>query len=416
MLSTSTFFIFVDKSNYKSDAIESMDEFSTASDILAQLAVDYSLQRGSGERSVVQKQGGAYNSLGEYFSQSTASGTNGVSLGANNSVDGVNGFSSGHDNKIYQYDGASVGAGNTVGVQKNQKIFDGIMKIAATEGYTTPVSAVNWLKTETGWNIASGAWNELYAEGLAMELELGIEDCKIKYSSFESAQQALKYSFGFAGGTGNKIFGRAGAGFGTHNTILGENTFGAGLYNEAGGSNSIFGGRNNYIGAGLSIVVGDHLHVTGGPKAVFGKYNLDKGNYSLLEVGYGTSDADRKNAFVVRPDGSAYLDKQQTDDNAVVIYKTLKDYAARRVSPLSGYTGAYVMQPSGAYQLLPCSSGVVAGQYSIPMRSQSGTCEFADPVNSRHAATKGYVDSNYISRNMIEQALDNIIAKQKEMM
>jgi hypothetical protein len=373
---------------------------------------------GEGKKSVVQVQGGAYNSRGQAFSQSRANGINAVSLGANNTVDGTNGFAAGHDNKVYQYDGATVGAANIVGNKKYQKIFDGLMTIANTEGYHTTEEAVSWLKTKAGWEIAKNTWNDnlLYAEALATELGISPAECKINYPSFNSAQQALKYSFGFAGGTSNTILGRAAAGFGTYNTISGENSFGSGNYNECGASNTIFGGRNNYIDAGLSIVVGDHLYTTGGPKAVFGQYNENKGNWALLEVGFGTSDSDRKNALEVKKNGSLYVAYQDIYDNAAVLYKTLKDYAAPKVSPIGNYTGVYVVQSSGTAQLLPSSSGVIEGQYSIPMRTQSGTCEFAEPTSAKHAATKNYVDNRIAElENSLSAALDKIIELQNQL-
>lgn len=360
---------------------------------------------GDGQSSIVQKQGGAYNSRGQAFSQSTANGVNAVSLGANNTVDGTNGFTTGHDNEVYQYDGATVGAANIVGNKKYQRIFDGLMTIANTEGYHTTEEAVSWLKTEAGWEVAKNTWNEnvIYAETLATELGISPAECKINYPSFDSAQQALKYSFGFAGGTSNTILGRAAAGFGTHNTISGQNSFGSGQWNECGASSSLFGGEYNYIGAGKSIVVGNYLKTTGGPKAVFGQYNEDKGNWALLEVGFGTSESDRKNAIEVKKNGSLYIATQDVYDNAAVLYKTLKDYALPKITKPSDWSAA-IYANNGSDTVLKATSGSDA--YSIVMRSSTGCTEFNEPQKGSHAATKNYVDNTVKTEiaNLVDSA------------
>lgn len=148
------------------------------------------------------------------------------------------------------------------------------------------------------------------------------------------------------GGSGNTVYYKGADTIvnGRNNTILKSNhsaVFGDtnkvdGTYNPNNGANdNIVGGKNNNVGSSgnivggesntangnnNSLIVGSHNNINtnfSGDRIVGGHYNNPVAN-ALMEIGNGTSDTDRKNAFEVLEDGRAKVQSAPVDNNDVV--------------------------------------------------------------------------------------------------
>ena len=191
--------------------------------------------------------------------------------------------------------------------------------------------------------------------------------------------------FGFARGKTNDV-GYACAAFGESQQILGLKNLGAGHNNyidpsvegaAALGRNNTIRKRGYAIGGGLLINKDGLLN-----KFVAGKYNKPKNN-TILELGNGSDDNSRKNAFEVLDDGTV-----NANGNPLL-----------RRTPNPSCNGIYVEmrpdpntnQPRG-YRLYNLTQGVEAN--AIPERSAAGHLAVPqNPTADSHATSKKYVDA-----------------------
>ena len=162
------------------------------------------------------------------------------------------------------------------------------------------------------------------------------------------------------GGSGNIVYG-AGADTivngrnnhiicSSHSAVFGDSNKVDGTYNPNNNANdNIVGGKNNKIGSSgnivggvgntangnnNSLIIGSHNHINtnfSGDRIVGGHYNNPVAN-ALMEIGNGTSENDRKNAFEVLKDGRAKVQTAPTENNDVVRKLELDNVNARYVS------------------------------------------------------------------------------------
>lgn len=122
----------------------------------------------------------------------------------------------------------------------------------------------------------------------------------------------------------------------SHSAVFGDTNKVNGTYNPNNGANdNIVGGKNNTVGSSGNIVGGESNTANGNNNSlIIGSHNSINTNYSgdkivgghynnpvvnaLMEIGNGTSDRDRKNAFVVLEDGRAKVQTAPKDANDVV--------------------------------------------------------------------------------------------------
>ena len=107
----------------------------------------------------------------------------------------------------------------------------------------------------------------------------------------------------------------------------GENTIAEGLDSHAEGKGTLASGNRSHAEGQNTEAQGHDSHAGGvGTKATataqtaVGKYNVENPD-ALYIVGNGTSDTKRNNAFVVKKDGTAEIDKQGDTDKSVVNLK-----------------------------------------------------------------------------------------------
>ena len=102
----------------------------------------------------------------------------------------------------------------------------------------------------------------------------------------------------------------------------GNSTTASGFYSHAEGTNTIASGMNSHVSGLGTIAMRDN-------QTVVGTYNIKNWEPNrLFVVGNGTSDSDRKDAFVVNADGTATIQTAGTTDKSVVNYSQLKTYVA----------------------------------------------------------------------------------------
>lgn len=331
---------------------------------------------GAGSSSIVQRQGGAITTDGTPYKPSTADGISATSLGAGNNANGACGFIAGHGNTTYQYDAASFGGGNVVGNKERQELYEAVLDFA--DGDTVLEKSIYLLNN---WDAFKSIWNE------------GHPDKQIGQPNYRDFCHLYKFSCGLAGGLDNILEGRAAGVIGTYNNIPGENSYGLGNNNYNSGRNSLIGGEYCYNTGNNNLLLGLYLESRGGHnKFICGKYNLDKTDQTLWEVGNGTAN-NRKNAFEVRVDGSAYVEAQGLYDNSVVIRKTLSGYLPVVASASEFSHRVYGVNSKGGQIMYQATNGYAAN--TVAKRDARGGCQFADPQYAQDAATKNYVDNKF---------------------
>lgn len=127
---------------------------------------------------------------------------------------------------------------------------------------------------------------------------------------------------------------------GEYNENAGRHSILAGFGNINKGDYSIIAGRNNSINKGYNIVNGYHnytnayqyitmngreLYANASGQTIFGNFNIEAG--ALFEIGNGTSESNRHNAFEVYQDGRARAYGKPTSDYDLVRLRDLADYA-----------------------------------------------------------------------------------------
>lgn len=176
-------------------------------------------------------------------------------------------------------------------------------------------------------------------------------------------------------GTRTKATGRQSDANGLETIASGDNATSNGYRTTASGSNSDAGGFNTEAAGAMAVTRGLKTKATGDRdvaigneteasgkdsfaagwktratrwlQAVFGSANAEDPD-ALFIVGNGSDDDDRKNAFVVKSDGSARLARSSTAANAVVTYGQMMDYVQKMIDSAitnlpdyNGYWDAY---------------------------------------------------------------------------
>lgn len=257
------------------------------------------LAQGEGARSVVQKQGGTTGSSGSPDAESTAKGTNAVSLGSENIIDGDNGFGAGRKNKQYQNHGTVVGAGNTVGSKARQNAFKKFYAYAANHwdfigrpnyGFDNDSQKIN-AYLEEDFDTVFGYFLMEERDTLTNEEYTALTGAA--NAGGWSALKGYQNSMGFSAGMNNQELGACGATFGNRNTI-----------------------PEDILGA---FIAGWNMKASRDYQALFGQYGKVVPD-ALLVVGNGQTDENDKsnrNALELLVDGRlrTYPNKSWLDDN-----------------------------------------------------------------------------------------------------
>ena len=315
------------------------------------------LGRGEAQSSIFLRQPGSFNSRGQSYSESTANEPGVVSLGGNNHGWGANGILAGHDNETYQYDASALGAGNIVGDKDKWFLFKdvlysdllGEMSSAAGVDEEGLIARIAWMSVDdtddndsSNWNTFRVAWNAQ-------------DERQIQQTRWANFNHIHKASFAFASGTSNIVTGRAAFASGTYLLVTTEN------------------------------------------KAAFGAYNVDNGTRTILEVGMGTSESTRANAFEVYKDGSAKVATQGLDQQHVLTVGYANNTYVKKINNSSGWMFAlYGLDSNNSPTLYRGTYGVLTGSYSIVARDLNGRFQSAsiDLTDSSNGNLNNVVNGN----------------------
>ena len=138
-------------------------------------------------------------------------------------------------------------------------------------------------------------------------------------------------------GVGSHAEGEETVASGRSSHTEGEKTEASGKSAHAEGTSCRAGGANAHAEGSNTQAWHDNSHTSGeGTKAarrnqtVVGQFNdVATSRDALLVVGNGKSDTDRSNAFAVYEDGTAHIQTESTDDDAVVRYSQIKSLLAK---------------------------------------------------------------------------------------
>lgn len=109
--------------------------------------------------------------------------------------------------------------------------------------------------------------------------------------------------FSHAEGDGTEASGDNSHAEGSETIASGLNSHAQGKSTEVSGNNSFGGGTNTSVSGDNTFGFGEGIASGYSNQFIVGRYNNNSDN-TVFEVGYGTSDADRKNIFSVEKDGT----------------------------------------------------------------------------------------------------------------
>ncbi len=252
-----------------------------------------------------------------------------TALGVTNKVFGQGAVGLGNSNQVYDQAGIGLGHTNIVkgafsaGLGRNNKINHNLA-YALGDGNNIEFQSIliGWNNTsKQDYDIILGQNNSI--KGIV----LGIGNTGTGSGTVIGGNNTLNGSEDYIIGKSNTTDGsKQSITFG-HNNISQSGygvTFGAyntnkGNYNLCGGG-GVGNGANNTIGnIQNSIMYGSGLYKIGGSSsAIFGQFNIKNRIDAIFEVGNGSSDTDRSNAFEVLKDGRAKVYTAPQEDTDIV--------------------------------------------------------------------------------------------------
>jgi len=252
-----------------------------------------------------------------------------TAIGVTNKILGQGAVGLGNSNEVYDHAGIGIGHTNKVrgafsaGIGRNNKINHNLA-YALGDGNSTEFQSIliGWNNTsKSDYDVFIGRNNSIkgtvigdgntgdgsgtvIGDGNTLN---GSEDYIIgKNNTTDGSKQSITF--------GHDNISQSGYGvtFGAYNTNKGN-------YNLVGGG-GVGRGTNNVISnIQNSIMYGAGLNKAGGsPSAIFGQFNTKNRIETILEIGNGTSDSDRSNAFEVLKDGRAKVYTAPRENNDVV--------------------------------------------------------------------------------------------------
>lgn len=156
---------------------------------------------------------------------------------------------------------------------------------------------------------------------------------KAKYAMAVNHQTQAAGEGSFAANSGGVASGLNSAKFGTNSEANAENSFVTGQSCVANAKDTYAGGNASHATAWLAQAYGQQVRASAIAQTVFGRFNkisdISTGSdWELFQIGngWGTADSQRRNAFGVRYDGTAYVSSAPKRDNDVVRKIDLENY------------------------------------------------------------------------------------------
>lgn len=226
--------------------------------------------------------------------------------GSNNAyLKGIVPISNGGTGNSDGYIRTGLGSGETVGTGSTAEGAENIVsgEYSHVEGYMNTVTGNN-SHGEGATTIADGDY--CHVEGGYFQNSTGVGSWgEGDYCHVEGADCHVTGNFGHGEGWDNAVSGQAGHGEGAKNTVSGAYAHAENYHNTASGASSHADGIENTASGQMSHVSGEHNVASQRDQFVIGKYN-DNQSSTLFEVGNGTANDARSNAFVVQSNGNIW--------------------------------------------------------------------------------------------------------------
>ena len=181
---------------------------------------------------------------------------------------------------------------------------------------------------------------------------------------------------------------------GEYNQAFGEGALAGGIASKAVGNASTALGNFTLANQSYANAFGDHTIATGVAQTAVGKYNAIDFN-ALFVVGYGTSEANRKSAFVVNSDGSATVghDPVNSMDVATKQYADTKRDLTTSRKVVYATSGTETESGSGKYTQTEISYSQGLNSNVLVQRDTNYQILVpTSPSDNNHATSKKYVD------------------------
>ena len=256
-----------------------------------------------------------------------------AAFGVDNRVDGYASFATGSNHVIIKSQGFAAGSSNTVNgacgtAFGTNNIINGQSAFAAGEGLVaegargTVVGKFNVAQNNYLFTVGCGTTKDNRNNALWVtdtgRVEVSAQGTTDNSVVIRSTIMPTFATYQLGEGNKSALIGGAEA-------VKGNYSFATGLKSRAEGYVSMATGYFTVAKSGYSLVTG--------------KFNNYQNTNDLFQVGNGTAEDNRQNAFSLGLDGTAKVQTQGTEDNSVVIYKTLLDKIADLQSQIDELKG-----------------------------------------------------------------------------
>lgn len=237
-------------------------------------------------------------------SSTAATETGAHSEGYGTHADGVYTHSEGSTNYALGDNSHAEGGSNIIGVYSGPSPTPGPAPTPETAVHPEGMGS----HAEGNNNTITGAYS--HAEGQGNTISSNRAHAEGNGNTVSGLYAHAEGNNGVASGDGAHSEGLYGHAIGNYSHAEGAATYANGLYSHAAGQDSTANGI-------ASFASGYHVTANRDYQTVLGKYNLGQAD-TLLEVGNGTAENARKNAFEVYKDGHAEISLMGSTTNSVV--------------------------------------------------------------------------------------------------
>lgn len=184
----------------------------------------------------------------------------------------------------------------------------------------------------TKYTVASGVGSHAEGEGceasgVGSHSEGSESSATGDYSHAEGNKSTASENSAHAEGYSTSASGPHSHSEGSGTNAIGDSSHAEGKDTTAEGINSHSGGEGSHAKGSNSFAHGNHVNADGEDQVVLGKYNENK-DTNAFEIGYGTSDGDRKNLFEVKKSGSLTVGQMavpRMDNQMETVISTAKE-------------------------------------------------------------------------------------------
>lgn len=234
-------------------------------------------------------------------------------------------------------------------------------------------------------NIASGSRShaegcKTTASGFYSHAEVYKTTASGDYSHAEGYQTKASGGSSHAEGSNTTASNNNSHAEGNNTTASGYNSHAEGYQTTASSQSSHAEGYQTTASGLYSHAGGSHTVANKQSMTAIGKYNINDSSLNtgkLFVVGNGTADNARSDAFVVKDDGSAYIQTKLNVNNQDIIIKDSNDNTKTNIDNINNINSSSISSTTGTISSIILTTGTIS----------------SEPTNTTDIANKSYVDS-----------------------